>query len=71
VQTLLASNAPDATWGAPYKNDSKDVNSFNGTVNGEVAYFAEVGNDNGVLIIWTNADNDSVNPAHKQEASQR
>ena len=71
VQTLLESNAPEAKWGAPYRNHSNDGNSFQGTVNGEVAYFANVGDDNGVLVIWTNADNDSVNPAHEQEASHR
>jgi hypothetical protein len=71
VQTLLESNAPEATWGAPYKDDSNDGDCYNGVVGGVTAYYAGVTNAGTLLVIWTKADNDAVNSAHKQDASDR
>jgi hypothetical protein len=68
TQTLLASNSPEATWAGPEKNNTDDSYSFEGSVNGEIAYYASVSSNSKVLGIWTVADDNVIDAVQQDDA---
>jgi hypothetical protein len=68
VNTFLQSNAPEATWAGPEKNDTDGSYRFQGVVDGEIAYYASVSPDSKVLGIWTIADDNVIDAVQQDDA---
>jgi hypothetical protein len=69
VEKFLASNAPDAIWTDPVKDNSDGSYRWTGNKNGAYAYYAGLIYNGHVLVIWTKEDNDFAEARAAQEAS--